>query len=284
MGGLGDQINQYIFGKYIEKKFNLNVYYDLTYYNHKPQFSFKLNNFKVHEKFKKNIFFSLPYKYISLLRYFSKIKSLIKILSKNRVSNFYYENWKINENLKINEIKDKTYFFGYWHHKDYYLLNKKFLKNTLRLKKKSYKMNKIISKIKKDDVGIHIRGKDFLNNIHAVQLNEKYYENAVKKFLNRKRNFYIFTDDPKYSKKILANIKKIKPIFVYEYKLKDTEEFQLLQEFKFLVLSNSTFGWTSSLLNRNKKKIIIPRNWYFGIKNINNRKIKEMTTINNEKN
>ena len=57
MGGLGDQINQYIFGKYIEKKFNLNVHYDLTYYNHKPQFSFKLNNFKVHEKFKKNIFF-----------------------------------------------------------------------------------------------------------------------------------------------------------------------------------------------------------------------------------
>ena len=52
-------------------------------------------------------------------------------------------------------------------------------------------MNKIISKIKKDDVGIHIRGKDFLNNIHAVQLNEKYYENAVKKFLNRKK-FFIY--------------------------------------------------------------------------------------------
>ncbi len=49
MGGLGDQINQYIFGKYIEKKFNLNVCYDLTYYNHKPQFSFKLNNFKVND-------------------------------------------------------------------------------------------------------------------------------------------------------------------------------------------------------------------------------------------
>ena len=55
-----------------------------------------------------------------------------------RISSFYYENWKINENLKINKIKDKTYFFGYWHHKDYYLFNKKFFKKYTEIKKKNH--------------------------------------------------------------------------------------------------------------------------------------------------
>ena len=58
-------------------------------------------------------------------------------------------------------------------------------------------------------MALHIRGKDFLNNIHAIQISEEYYRNAIKKFLNinLNRNFYIFTDDINYSKKLFLNLK-----------------------------------------------------------------------------
>lgn len=281
MGGLGDQINQFVFGKYLAQKFNLNVLYDLTYYSNNPQFSFKLNKFKIAENFEKRKFFPLPYKFLSLLRFLGKSKFLLRMLSKNKINSFYYEKWKINEKLDYKKVKHKTFFFGYWHNKEYFLKNNKILEKILRIKNKSKKMKQVAYQIKKNDVALHIRGKDFLNNIHAIQISEEYYRNAIKKFLNinLNRNFYIFTDDINYSKKIISKFKNIKPIYIKNYKLTDVEEFELLQEFKFLILSNSTFSWTSALLNNKKKKIIIPNHWYHGIKNIQKKKTKEMIVL-----
>ena len=74
-------------------------------------------------------------------------------------------------------------------------------------------------------------------------------------------NFFILSNELSEelsSKKIISKFKNIKPIYIKNYKLTDVEEFELLQEFKFLILSNSTFSWTSALLNNKKKKIIIP--------------------------
>ena len=281
MGGLGDQINQFIFGKYLSKKFKYIIYYDLTYYLKSPLFNFKLREFNIPEKFENKFFFKLPYKYISLLRYIPRNKILFKFLSNNKIENFYYENWKNNEPLNEKKIINKTIFFGYWHNKKYFFENKKILNKILKLKNISANLKKIILQIKSDDVAIHVRGKDFLNNSHALELKEEYYKKAIVKFLDLriKGKFYVFTDDPMHAKKILSNIKLIKPIFVYKYKFKDIEEFELMKKFRYLILSNSTFGWTASLINIKTKKIIIPRYWYKGIKNINNRKITKMITI-----
>ena len=57
-----------------------------------------------------------------------------------------------------------SYFFGYWHNKKYYI-DIKNLNKILTLKNQSLKLKNFIKKINKRDVAIHIRGKDFLNNI-----------------------------------------------------------------------------------------------------------------------
>jgi len=265
MGGIGDQLNQYIFGKYISKKFNLRLVLDKSYYNKKPAFPFRLDKFYINNvEFKENIF-KIDFKFISYLRFICKLKIFIKIISKFNINNFIYEFWKKPNYINLKKPENKTYFFGYWHNKKYYISD---IIKSLKIKNTSKKLKKFINKIKKNDVAIHIRGGDFLNNIHAVILNERYYKNAInycyKKLIKPK--FYVFTNDIGHSRKILNNLNTHKFIFIKMYKFKDFEEFEILRNFQNFIISNSTFGWTASLLSIKKSIICAPYNWYKNLK------------------
>ena len=126
----------------------------------------------------------------------------------------------------------------------------------MQLKKKSKKLRDCISKIKNNDVAIHVRGGDFLNDIHAVILSEDYYLKSVKYFKNNLSNpkFYIFTNDIIYSKKILKNLDTKNIKFINKYRFKD-EKFEFLRNFSNYIISNNTFSWTASLISKKKKNI-----------------------------
>ncbi len=276
MGGIGDQINQYLFGSYLTKNKKMSLILDYSYYLSEPAFPIRINKFQIkNTKITKNIFKIKP-KYISYLRFFN-FKFLLKLISNFNVNHFNYEYWKKNKEFKNKSIKKNTYFFGYWHNIKYY---EKSIIDNLQLKKKSKKLKDCISKITNHDVAIHVRGGDFLNDSHAVILSENYYLKSVKYFMNNLNDpkFYVFTNDIIYSKKILKNlnIKNLK--FINKYRLKDYEEFEYLRNFSNYIISNSTFSWTASLISKKKKKICAPKMWYKNI-NIDKKRISKQTII-----
>lgn len=114
-------------------------------------------------------------------------------------------------------------------------------------------------------MAIHIRGGDFLNNIHATILDNNYYYKSINYFIKKikKPIFYIFTNDKVHSETLLKNIKKnIKIKYISSFNLQDFEEFEVMRHFKNLIIANSTFSWTASYLNYNSNiKTISPKVW-----------------------
>ena len=123
--------------------------------------------------------------------------------------------------------------------------------------------NKIINN--SHSVAMHVRKDDYLikknTNIYE-NITKSYYENSIDYFKNNLPNnkLYIFSDDTNWVKNNL-NFKD--SILISKYNLNTIEEFDLLSNFKNIVLSNSTFSlWASLLNNKNNKKIITPKYWF----------------------
>jgi hypothetical protein len=49
--------------------------------------------------------------------------------------------------------------------------------------------------------------------------------------------------------------------------MNDLEEFELLRNYKYYIISNSTYSLAASFLSRYKKVIIAPKYWFIGVKN-----------------
>lgn len=102
-----------------------------------------------------------------------------------------------------------------------------------------------------EQVGIHVRRGDYVNNTFHTDLTEiDYYERAIALFPND--NFLIFSDDTEWCKKRFTD----KRFQVMEGG-DELEDFNMLASCKSIIMANSSFSWWSSYLNPNHGKTII---------------------------
>lgn len=268
-GGLGDQINQYIFGRILSEKLGCKLILDTSYYKKKVQFKIQITKFKIDNsvEFETNLF-KLPFSFIQYNRFWPIFLFSIfigRFFFKKKIENFIYDYWHYPLSKNEIQFKKNCYYFGYWHSLPFFKKNLPKIKIEFSLKKESKNFKKIKNKITKSCVALHIRGGDFLNNMHAKILNNNYYSKGVNYFIKkiRKPIFYIFTNDKVHSETLLKNIKKNIDIrYISNFNLKDFEEFELMRYFKNLIIANSTFSWTASYLNYNSVvKIVSPKIW-----------------------
>ena len=277
MGGIGDQIFQFSFANHLRNKINSEVILDISYYRNVlnyNKFKYRLKNLSKSENFKHGThIFRFNYKYLSYLRILelfrvTKYIPIIYSLFFNfKIRNFIYEYWKTKKNY---QIKDNSYYFGYWHKLKYVKpikqsIQNNLLKPTLNTKKlKSFVKNKLN---KKKVVSIHIRGGDFkILKSHNV-LDSNYYNEAINFYLKKLKNpiFHIFTNDMPTARKILKDIaKKNNFIFIKDLKLNDIEEFSLFSEYQYAIMANSTFSLMSSYLSHKRLTSIAPKVWLKG--------------------
>jgi hypothetical protein len=292
MGGLGDQINQYIFGRVLSEKLSCKLIFDTSYYKKRTQYKIQITKFKIDNliKFETNLF-KLPYRFIQYNRFWPSSFFNIFIGSfffKKKIEGFIYDYWHYPFSKNDNQFKKNCYYFGYWHSLPF--LKKKItkIKKEFVLKKESKNFKKIKSKITKSCVAIHIRGGDFLKNSHAAILDSNYYSKGINYFIKKikKPVFYVFTNDKIYCETLLKNIKiNINIKYISELILKDFEEFEIMRCFKNLIIANSTFSWTASYINHNHNvKIISPKIWNNKYKKYDpkfelDKRIKNMTVI-----
>ncbi len=153
---------------------------------------------------------------------------------------------------------------GYFNHQWTYPT----LKNAFeQLKLRPIELNKEHLQICNNNVLIHVRGSDFLKipDLNICKL--EYYKKSITYALSKGySNFKLITEDQKYGKEFLKEIKK------YFINLKISmlrsgtiiNDFNLIRSSKFAILSNSTFSWWASFLSTTKREFIVPE--YFSIK------------------
>lgn len=207
--------------------------------------------------------------------------------AKKNNDDFVIPPWKYNQYLK-NPIKEQTppykttavYNQGeIFHYKEIpyvkdmaingYFQSEKFFENAKEEVQKMFEpnyeivncLNEKFSDIINDDkiCSIHIRRGDYL--IHprfhpVVSLN--YIMKAVKYF-PKDYKFLIISDDQKWCKESLMGEK-----FIFIEPQEDIYDFYLMSMIKNNIISNSSFSWFSSWLNKNPDKTIITPKLWFG--------------------
>ena len=159
--------------------------------------------------------------------------------------NRFFDGNRIKSFNEIMNIENRKFivFAGYWQQLNIYKENelnefKRFLFGNIK------------SNISKD-IGIHIRGGDFLRLKKSLGMS--FYDNALNQF-KCFEPVTIFTNDKKYSKEILPKS------LSYQFSENDNskDDFLEMLNFKRLICSNSTFSIWAGLLSR-AEEIILPK-------------------------
>lgn len=222
-GGLGNQLFQYSFAKFLQKNFELNIKLDISWFESQSLRKFELNSFLENNELQ--IITKKPSFFENVISYRSE-----KILSRL---------------LKNNYLPPVKYFNGYW--QDIYFAN--YLKFENNLNKKISKKN-----INKDYYIIHLRKGDFLNSKVHYDLPNSYYKSSVELFTDKQ---IIVLSPSKYEALEFIKDANINGSFV---DTNEEEAFSLILNASGGIASNSTFCWWAVYFS-NCKNWILPFHW-----------------------
>jgi hypothetical protein len=261
-GGLGNQMFQYAFGRYLSVKNNKDLFLDTSFYESSNSYrELGLNYFNVkYQNFnnKKNI---KVFQNALINKFFNYLTFNFSIYSESKVSIYQ----------KRLSRKKKGYFDGYWQSYKYFSSIRDVLINDFSLVNFSNDILELNSKISNCiSVGVHIRKSDYLTSanskIYAV-CSKDYYIKSILYILKfyPEAVFFIFTDDKNW---VIENIDFSG--INYEYiSMKPHEDLYLMSKCKHNIISNSTFSWWSAWLNNYTDKIVVsPKNWFVPESNI----------------
>ena len=262
MGGLGNQLFQYMLARVINIQTGKQIKLDITSYSGDVIRKFNLINIVKlpHE-------FFLNEKY-TINNYYDKVLfSFCKKLRKNFGGRAFEQNLSYDSSLidNVNFIKS---YFGYWQSPKYFsdkwddiksdINLEKFCRRELSLKYPEINSDKSVS--------IHIRRCDYLNdsvkNYHKGVCDSEYYVKAIEYIKHKVEQpyFYIFSDDIDWCKQYF----KIKEDHDFiDSTVNEFEDLLLMHKCAHNIIANSTYSWWAAFLNTNKEKIIIaPKTWF----------------------
>ena len=270
-GGLGNQLFQYSFGKYLSVTLNTNIKFDIqTKYKIKgfSQRLFGLNNLNLNIEIASNYDikkFKCFFKNEFLIRLERKLVQIFPSINKSfivQISNEYQKN--------IMRIRDNCYYDGYWQSEQYFKPIGSKIRDEFELKLKLNTLNTaLLNKIiNSESISIHIRRGDYI----SIKNNSKvflicpveYYIKAINFFINKLKNpkFYIFSDDHIWAK---SNFLGEQFCFIEGNSKYPEIDMFLMSKCHHNIIANSTFSWWGAWFNSNPDKIVVaPGNWYKG--------------------
>jgi hypothetical protein len=261
-GGLGNQMFQYAFGRYLSIQNNKDLLLDLSFYDrYKSNRELCLNYYNVkYQIFKKK----------KKIKYFNN--AFI-----NKLFNYLIFNFSVYAESKVSRFqegllrKSKGYFDGYWQSYKYFSSIRDILINDFVLVNLSTDIIELNSKISNCiSVGVHVRKADYLSSknsqIYSV-CSKDYYLNSMLYILKKypEAVFYIFTDDKDW---VVDNI-DFSGINHEYISMRPHEDLFLMSKCRHNIISNSTFSWWSAWLNNYTDKVVVsPQNWFVTESNI----------------
>ena len=225
MGGLGNQLFQYAFGRAMMHN-GIDVRFDISNFGKSKHREYMLGKF-------------------NLQLSFNNFTSPKTILDSKGVPSFDKAYLKM----------DGRNFFGYWQYLDYFRHILSELKDEIWVKEEAYneeflKYKQII--ISTECVSVHVRRDDYLTSDTIPCLPFIYYYEAI---TNTKGDLFIFSDDIDWCKKHFHSdyFDREVTFISLPYYL----DFELMRMCSHNVISNSTFSYWAALLNNNNDKVVV---------------------------
>lgn len=257
MGGLGNQLHQLVFAKYLEKN-DFNVYVSEKWYNSKSfvdgttkrevevnliDFGLKKVNNKLHLKF----------------------QTLDKVLRNPFSRKFYNSNsnkiyrFYSGDDFNKQSFHKYSWFKGYWQNRDYLTIDKaeviKFLKKNINFKlENNYSSNTLV----------HIRKSDYIS--WGEDLPNDYYLKSLKILSDRNllTNYDIFTDDLNIDRNndLYMNCNNL----IYNPDENPIKVLSKMMSYKNFIIANSSLSFFAAFLGSDKSSIITyPEPWFKSI-------------------
>ena len=270
MGGLGNQMFQYAFGRALSLKHNIPLALDLSSLGQKtgvdtPR-NYELDIFNIEAQIatlKEIDKFSIIHNN-KILKSIHNSFSFILPFFQVKEKQFCYNELK-------NDIHRNTMFVGYWQTEKYFENIKDIIKKDFQFKEPLEGLNaELATKIKvSNSVGMHIRRGDFISNpvtnkYHGT-CNSGYYKNAIS-YLSQKisgnMKLFIFSDEPGWVKNNLQF--NYETIYIENNNgAKSYEDLRLMILCKHNIIANSSFSWWAAYLNSNVDKVVVaPSQWF----------------------
>lgn len=280
-GRLGNQLFQYAFGKYLQKKYGGKIVLNLYDLNQRSgnrksisnsAFQYDMTNFVLNS--------DVEFEDVRMPWYADLSNPIIRIAKKvtpkllfRIMANRGFLLWQKPDYIEIPKLKSSCVFaHGYWQDIRYLSDIQKELQQMVfpinADNKKNYNLANHISK--SESVCVSIRGGNYLNPKVKKSLfvcDRGYFIEAIKKICTTIDNpqFFVFSDDLKWVKEYICLEKEFPNLtFVYEDGTDDvSEKIRLMSMCKHYIISNSTFSWWAQYLGRYENKIVIaPNKWF----------------------
>lgn len=259
-GGLGNQLFQYLFGKFLEEEYSLDVTFDANWLDSKPNhFGSDIRNFRISESLKLE-----PKKSTLRVKWESAITSIaLRSESFARITNIHFEYTK--PELGVISIKNSAKFRGYYQNISF---PKDIIIEMANLNwepiPREGDAGEVLLRIAKEKfVAVHVRGGDYLSpkSIHA-NLPKAYYKDSFAQLNEEIPNPHIivFTDDKAHATRVLPKDRKYS--FASDFQLSTSQEFFLMTKAQAHVIANSTFSYWAARLSQTSIFTFSPKDWF----------------------
>lgn len=276
-GGLGNQMFQYAFAKYLEIENDEKVFLDFSTYKfrndsvRKPRITeFNISLEAADENVIKSVCF---FKHKG-----DMLKSSYKVLiGLETIFNKKYLFQRGIKPIDLKSLKKYNYYDGYWQSWKIVEFVKDVLKEDFNAKRhiSDIAEKKILEVNRENSVFVGIRRGDYIDNKRNLKIygtfDEVYYMEAMKIISQKVPNarFYIFSNDMEWVKKNME-FKHFNVTYNnVSGSVSDFEELLIMSKCKHAIICNSTYYWWGAWLIENPNKVIVaPKNWFANGKNI----------------
>lgn len=266
MGGMGNQMFQYAFGRCLAERYDTDLKMDLRFLHDRtprPGFVFRdydLSIFNIKENFaNENEIFYLKNRFSSQL--IEKITN--KILG--RKSSYLLES-NLNFDSNYFNTPDNSYLEGYFQSENYFKPIEKKIREEFSFKNpiQNHSVD-ILNQIQStNSICVNIRRADFVTNDFHGTCGVNYYHQAEEIIESKIENpvYYIFSDDMDWCRENIY----FKNEFHFVGHIHKGDKFQdylrLMSACKDFIIPNSSFAWWAAYLSKNENKIVVaPKRW-----------------------
>ena len=266
-GGLGNQMFQSAFGRYLSMKLRAPLKLDLDRYLDNKTRRYSLDHFNVEPNFS-----TRPEK--KTLKRLDYISSKLKKIG-IPIQPYWYSEEFPGYHESVQQLTDPVYLEGFWQSEKYFKPVEEAIRRELVVKNTPDPINASwLERIKQaTSVSIHVRRGDYVsdaatNAIHGV-CDTDYYREAVSRISREVLNpsFFIFSDDISWTRENLL-IEGYSVSYVDHNAKADHEDMRLMYSCKHHIIANSSFSWWGAWLNNSAvKKVVAPKKWFRTLEN-----------------